>query len=188
MEGPLFRLLERRKGSAEGACEAMAAVAELLCAPFSTSSDERLAGLALCADGEVPEVVSRQLTWKDFEGFCSAILRAKGYRVRENIYLRRPRAQVDVFGVSDRMSLAVDCKHWARSPGRGALGALVGAQKERARRLHESLDRIGGIAAVILVMVDGGERFVEGGAIVPIFALGDFLDNVEACRDFLDLV
>jgi hypothetical protein len=186
--GPLFQLLERKKGSAEAASEAISAAAEKLGVPNPSPADERLAGLALCADGVMPETVSKHLGWKAFEGFCSDILRTKGYRVRENIYLRRPRAQVDVLGISDRISLAVDCKHWARSPGRGALGALVAAQKERARRLHDSLDETEGIAAVILVVVDGGERFVEGGAVVPVFVLGDFLDNVEACRGLLDLV
>ena len=187
METPLYRLLERKTGSPEGAEDAISQIAGRLGLP-SDSAGELPAGLALCARGERPETVAKYLGWKDFEGFSSAILRAKGYMVREDIHLRRPRAQIDVLGISDRISLAVDCKHWARSPGRGALSALVSTQKERARRLHDSLDQLGGIAAVILVMVDGGERFVDGGAVVPIFAFGDFLDNVEACRSSLDLV
>ena len=119
---------------------------------------------------------------------CSGILQAKGYRVRRNVYLRKPRAQVDVFGISDGISVAVDCKHWARAPGYSSLARQVEAQKVRAARLHESLDRIGPIASVILVLVDQGARFVSGGAIVPVFAFGDFLGNVETYRDQLDLV
>lgn len=188
MPGPLFQLLQRKTGSVKDAEDAIAAVAEKMGNPGASLTDERFAGLALCVRGERPETVSKSLGWKDFEGFCSAILRAKGYRVRENIYLRKPRAQVDVLGVSELMSLAIDCKHWARTPSRGSLSALVRAQKERARRLHDTLDSLGDIAAVILVLVDGGERFVDGGAVVPIFALRDFLDNVEACRESLELV
>jgi len=156
--------------------------------PGPVSADEQLAGLALCVLGEDIERVSRSLTWRDFERFCSGILQARGYRVRQNVFLRRPRAQVDVFGVSDGVSVAVDCKHWSRAAGYSSLARQVEAQKARAVRLRESLDRIGPVASVILVLVDQGARFVSGGAIVPVFAFGDFLDNVDAYRDQLDLL
>ena len=186
--GPLLSLLAKRTGASELALDAIASVASAVGLPGQREPDEELAGLALCARGESIEAVSKHLNWRDFERFCSSILRGRGYRVRENIHLRKPRAQIDVFAASDRTSLAVDCKHWTRTSGRGALAGLVRAQLGRARRLHDSLDKTGPIAAVILVMVDPGERFVEGGAVVPIFAFGDFLDNIEAHRRMLDLV
>lgn len=188
MTGPLFQRLERRTGSAEGACDAVQAVADRLGLAGADPRDERLAGLALCGRGETPESVSKLLSWKDFEGFCSMILRAKGYLVRENVYLKRPRAQVDVLGVSGRISLAVDCKHWSRASGYASLGRLVDSQKARAKRLHDTLDEISPVAAVILTLTDQGARFVNGGAIVPIFAFGDFLDHVDAHQAHLDLV
>ena len=188
MAGPLFRLLEKRTGSTEGALAAISDVALRMGTPDAVSTDEQLAGLALCARGEDVERVSRSLTWRDFERFCSGILQARGYRVRQNIYLKKPRAQIDVFGISDGVSIAVDCKHWARATGYSSLAKQVEAQKARASRLHESLDRIGPIASVILVLVDQGARFVSGGAIVPVFALGNFLDNVDTYRCQLDLV
>ena len=187
MAGPLFQLLVRRTGSTESAMSAIYDVAFRMGEPDAVSTDEQLAGLALCAWGEDVERVSKTLTWRDFERFCSGMLRARGYRVRSDIYLKKPRAQVDVFGISDGISVAVDCKHWARGAGYSSLAKQVGAQKVRAARLHESLDRIGPIASVILVLVDQGERFVNGGAIVPVFAFGDFLDNLEAYRNQLDL-
>ncbi|MDG6920162.1 MAG: restriction endonuclease [Nitrososphaerota archaeon] len=186
--GPLLARLVKRTGSIEAAEDAVSSIASTLGLVGTPETDEHLAGLALCARGESIEAVSKHLTWRDFERFCSSILRAKGYRVRENIYLRRPRAQVDVLGVSDRTSLAVDCKHWARASGRGALAGLVRAQLGRARRLHDSLDPVGPIAAVVLVAVDPGERFVEGGAVVPIFAFRDFLDSIEEHAGRLELV
>ena len=188
MSGPLFLLLEKRTGSTKGAVAAVTEVAERLGITSPQATDEQLSGLALCRKGEPLEAVSKYLTWKDFEGFCSNILRAKGYRVRENIYLKKPRAQIDVLGVSDRISLAVDCKHWTRTPGYSSLGKLVEAQKARASRLHDTLDRIGPIATAILTLVDQGARFVDGGAVVPIFAFPDFLDNIEAHETRLDLV
>jgi len=187
MAGPLFQLLVKRTGSTEGAMSAVSEVAFRMGEPNLVTADEQLAGLALCAWGEDIERVSKSLTWRDFERFCSGILQARGYRVRQNIFLRKPRAQVDVFGMSDGISVAVDCKHWARAPGYSILARQVEAQKTRTARLHESLDRIGPIASVILVLVDQGARFVSGGAIVPVFAFGDFLDNLEGYRGLLDL-
>jgi len=186
--GPLFQLLAKKTGSKEGAMSAISDVAFRMGTPGVASMDEQLAGLALCAWGEEIVKVSRYLTWRDFERFCSGILQARGYSVRQNIYLMKPRAQIDVFAKSPRISLAVDCKHWSRSAGYSDLSRLVAAQKSRAKRLHESLDRIGSIASVILVLIEEGARFVDGGAIVPVFALGDFLDNVDSFRDELDLV
>ena len=188
MTGPLFQLLVKRTGSTEGATTAISDVAFRMGETGPISTDEQLAGLALCAWGEDIERVSRSLTWRDFERFCSGILQARGYRVRQNIFLRKPRAQIDVFGVSDGISVAVDCKHWARAPGYASLARQVEAQKARAVRLHESLETIGPIASVILVLVDQGARFVSGGAIVPVFAFGDFLDNLAVYRGQLDLL
>lgn len=188
MTGPLFALLEKRAGSKGRALSAIDEVAWHIGRPGGGTPDEKLAGLALCARGERPETVSKALSWKDFEGFCSEILRSRGFLVRENVMLRKPRAQVDVFAASRSLSLAVDCKHWARAPSHSSLTRLVEAQKSRARRLHETLDDPGPIASMILVMVDGGARFVSGGAVVPIFALADFLDNVESFRGSLSLV
>lgn len=188
MPGSLFHLLAKKTGSSERASRAIAAVAEGLGMLDADPADERLAALALCKRGAVPEEVSKHLGWKDFEAFCSSVLRAGGYRVRENIYLRKPRAQIDVFGVSGGVALAVDCKHWSASPGYGTLSRLVEAQRARAKRLHEGLDDVPPVASVILTLVDSGVRFVEGGAVVPISTFRDFLENVEAYRDSLEWV
>jgi hypothetical protein len=60
------------------------------------------------------------------------------------------------------------------------------AQKARVRRLRSSMEGLGPVASIVLVLVDSGERFVAGGAVVPIFALGDFLNNLESHRGNLE--
>ncbi len=187
MAGPLFALLEKRTGSVEGAVGAIEEVASRI-GVRGGPTDEQLAGLALCSRGVSVDAVSKYLGWRDFERFCAGIMRAKGFAVRENIVLRRPRAQVDVFAVSNHISVAVDCKHWQRTPGYSGLSSLVEAQKGRARRLRDTLDRLPPTATAVLVLHDGGARFVSGGAVVPIYALGDFLDNIESYRERLDFV
>jgi len=188
LPGPLFQLLVRKTGSAEAALAAISDVSFRLGYASPAPADEQFAALALCTRGLDIERVSKVLSWKDFETLCSGVLRARGYEVRQNVLLRRPRAQVDIFAISDGISLAVDCKHWARPAGYSGLAKQVEAQKARAKRLRESLDRIGPIAVVVLVLVETRARFVDGGAIVPVFALADFLDNVETFRSELDLV
>lgn len=185
MEGHLLRLLERKTGSRERADEAVAQLAEKLGFPLA-SAGELPAGLALCAMGVRPEAVAKHLSWKEFEGFSSAVLRARGFRVRENIYLKKPRAQIDVLGMSERLSIAVDCKHWARQPGHAVLSRLVDDQRKRAERLHESLDEVGPVVPVILLLADPGERFVAGGAVVPVYAFADFLDGIDAFSGSLE--
>lgn len=181
-------MLAKKSGSPDRASRAVRAVAEGLGMLGADPTDERLAALALCQRGAVPEEVSKHLGWKDFEAFCSSVLRAGGYLVRENIYLRRPRAQIDVLGVSGQVALAVDCKHWSASPGYGTFARLVEAQQARAKRLHEGLDRVPPVASVILTLLDSGVRFVDGGAVVPISTFRNFLENVEAHRGSLEWV
>lgn len=145
-----------------------------------------MAGLALCARGESIETVSKYLSWRDFEGFCSGILRGRGFSVRENLVLRRPRAQVDILAVSSSFSLAVDCKHWSRPAGHSALARIVDAQKARAKRLRDTLDSFPPVASVVVVLLDEETRFVNGGAVVPVFTLGSFVEGVEGFREALD--
>ena len=187
MTGPLFRLLEKRTGSTEAALSAITNVASLLGTPGVVSMDEPLAGVALCAQGEEIEKVSNHLSWRDFERFCSSLLRARGYTVKENVMLKQPRAQIDLIAFSCGFTLAIDCKHWTRSAGYSGLVRVVEAQKRRARRLRSSADGLDPVASVVLTLVDSGARFVAGGAVVPIFALGDFLDNLDVYAERLDL-
>jgi hypothetical protein len=188
MPGPLFTLLEKRTGSTGAAFDAISDVASLLGTPGMVSMDEQLAGVALCARGEEIEKVSKHLSWRDFERFCSSLLRARGYTVKENVMLKQPRAQIDIVAFSGGLSLAVDCKHWARSAGYPGLVRVVESQKARARRLRSGVDGLGPVASVVLTLVDSGARFVAGGAVVPVFALGDFLDNLDVYAESLDLV
>jgi hypothetical protein len=182
MSGPLFRLLEKRTGSTKGAFDAISDVMSLMGSPGASTMDEQMAGLALCARGEEIENVSKCLSWRDFESLCSSVLRARGFVVKQNVMLKRPRAQIDVVAISEGFSLAIDCKHWKKSAGYSGLVGIMEAQKSRARRLRASLDGLGPVASLVLVLVDSGARFVAGGAVVPIFAFGDFLNNLESHR------
>lgn len=137
-----------------------------------------LRAVMACRLGAGPDELAGALDWKEFEGFSADLLRARGYSVEENVFLRRPRAQLDLVARSRALALAVDCKHWSRPAGLASLARQVAEQRRRSRLLRSRLDQPGPILSVILTLADGQVRFVGGGAVVPIHALGAFLEEL----------
>ncbi len=130
--------------------------------------------------GAPPDLVSRYLDWKDFEGFCARLMAARGFAVTLDLRMKRPRAQIDVLARSSTIALLVDCKHWAKERGVGGLSAVVEKQAARGRLLRRAMKDVEPMVVVVLSLVEERPKFVGGGAVVPMKALGDFLDNVLA--------
>ncbi len=153
---------------------------------FSSSHEPRsrgpgavLAALQEIRAGRDAEVVSRGLTWSEFEDFCAEAISAAGYSVRRNVFLRKPRRQLDLLAESQTMGLSVDCKHWRRGVGYATLEKLALAQAERTRQYKLRLDATDkALLPMLLTMVDNGVRVVAGVPVVPLFVLKDFLANV----------
>ncbi len=138
-----------------------------------------LAALARVKAGHDAESASRGLTWSEFEEFCAQAVSAAGYAVQKNVMLRKPRRQLDLLAESPTMGLSIDCKHWKRSVGTATLERLALAQAERTMHFKTRLDAPKkGILPMLLTMVDNGTRVVKGVPVVPLFALRDFLANV----------
>lgn len=150
--------------------------------------DERvIRAITACVLGALPEEVATLVDWKEFEAFSAHLFRAKGFSVTENIVLSRPRMQVDLLAKSASINLAVDCKHWARTRGGAAMSTIAAAQLRRAATLKSKNPQLGPTAAAILVLVNTPDRFVEGAAVVPVYALFDFLENLDSYREMLRL-
>lgn len=183
----LFELLERRCGSRGAAALLDALAADLGLGP---SSDARaLQAVALIMSGYDIEKVSRMLSWREFERFCANVLRASGFAVRENLVLRKPRRQVDVYGVSGSFALSVDCKHWRRSVGDSVLATVAAGQLERSRLLRERLlPDSPPIASAVLTMLNERPGVVGGVAVVSLLSLRSFLNSMEELRGVLTLV
>jgi len=144
-----------------------------------------LRAIAACSLGAPQETVAKFLDWREFEMFCAGLMRARGFSVAENIVLTKPRIQVDLLARSHNLALLVDCKHWGRTMGRSALARAAAAQAERARVVRSKMKILEPIVVVIIVLSNEEARFVEGTAVVPIFALNRFLDDVNAFADHL---
>jgi Holliday junction resolvase-like predicted endonuclease len=90
--------------------------------------------------GISPYVVSRYLSWKDFEKELSEILEQYGYEVLRNYRIRKPsRAEIDIVAIKTGLALIVDCKHWSpRSASRGRIEFAANKQVERTKLLLEN--------------------------------------------------
>lgn len=141
--------------------------------------------LAAFRCGAPPELVARSLHWREFESFCAAVLRARGYEVRANLTITKPRAQIDLLASLGSRCLAIDCKRWAKGMGEAGLLSVVEAQRRRIALLRRRA-KIGPVAIVVVSLVAERARFAGGGAVVPIYALADFLDNLPAYDSLLD--
>jgi Holliday junction resolvase len=137
-------------------------------------------GIAAVKAGASLEDVSKTLTWKEFESFCAALLRAKGFVVLENLTLTKPRAQVDIVARSSSMALVADCKHWAKDMGQSSLDRVIVAQAKRAHLLRIKMPRLEPMVIVIVCLSHETGRYVSPGVVVPIHTLVDFVSNLSS--------
>lgn len=143
-----------------------------------TEGVRALRGIVAVEAGVRPEAVAKFLDWRDFETFCACLMGARGFEVERDLRLTKPRAQVDILARSPSVSLLVDCKHWGRERGSGALRQVVERQRARALLVRSRFRHLEPLAVVVLSLAEEQARFVDGGAVVPIRTLGDFLDNL----------
>ncbi|HZW84367.1 MAG TPA: restriction endonuclease [Nitrososphaerales archaeon] len=130
--------------------------------------------------------VSRLLTWKDFERLAGALFRAAGYQVKENLYLRKPRAQIDLVAYGPSTILAVDCKHWGRGVPGSTFRKAAQDQLKRCEMLRRKLDDSRPIGAMILALSPPEGTFVEGVPVVPVRTLRSFLGELESYASLME--
>jgi len=134
-----------------------------------------------------PDEVSRLLSWQDFERLAGALFRSSGYEVRNNVLLKKPRAQIDVVAYGTSIMLSVDCKHYRREQGPSALAKVASAQLRRSELLRRKTEDTRPIASVILSMSEPEGGFVKGVAVVPVRTLRDFLTSMDSYLGMLEL-
>lgn len=139
-----------------------------------------LAAVAFARLGGDLGLAAKSLSWSDFEEFCAMVVEASGYGVRRNVRLTKPTRQIDIVAESGSLVLAIDCKHWQRGSGPGALAPAAVAQAERTRLLMEKALSSGGRAylPVLLTVLDNQVRIIDGIPVVPLHGLRDFLLSV----------
>ncbi|MBI3023300.1 MAG: restriction endonuclease [Thaumarchaeota archaeon] len=187
--GAFLSLLSERCGSEESASKLLENTAIELGVGTDSLSNLALHAVALVKTGYPLEKIARALSWREFEGFCANILRASGFQVSENLSLKKPRRQVDIFASSASLALSVDCKHWRKTIGDAGLATFARYQRDRSEAVRK---RVGNdcapIVTVILTLLDERPRIVDGVAVVSLLSLRNFLISIDGLRDLLTLV
>ena len=151
--------------------------------------DEKLSLADLKAGGDIVEV-SKDLHWRDFEAFASALLSETGYIVTRNLMLTKPRAELDIIATKDNRAVAIDCKHWKYSSPAKLLLAIR-AQRERAKRYCNSKfamkARISETLPALLTLYDDGVHVIEGSPIVPVSRFDNFLLEFDGHLDMFEM-
>lgn len=187
--GAFFSILSERCGSEEMASKLLETTAIELGVGVDSLSDLALHAVALVKTGYPLEKIARALSWREFEGFCANILRASGFQVSENLSLKKPRRQVDIFASSASLALSVDCKRWRRSIGESGLSTFARDQRERSEAVRKQVGNDGvPIVSVILTLLDERPRIVDGVAVVSLLSLRNFLVSIDGLRDLLTFV
>ena len=132
--------------------------------------------------GATIEDVSEYLTWQDFESITGLILEEKDFDVTKNLFLTKPRMEIDVVGTKMDIALLIDCKHW-KTMSKSVLNDIVKKQVERVKRYvaDENMSAL----PVIVTLHQEEIQFVENVPIVPIMKLSSFLDEFVGNLDSL---
>jgi len=181
----LYDLLAKKAPTEARRERLLAACAEEMGIPTSEVASPTCVAYALLKLDIPDEVVTRALTWKEFEQLSAGLIRSSGFRVEEDVRLRKPRAQIDLVAYGTSVILAVDCKHWSRGHSQSSMKKFALDQLRRSAQLKRSIGDGRPIASVILSVSAPSGTFVEGVPIVPIRALGSFVSTLDSYSEYI---
>jgi len=165
---------------------------------FSPELKIKLAFLAIRLGGSVEEV-TRLLSWREFEGFCSNILEYHFFRVYRNFRFKsnKRRFEIDLMGLKKPYILCFDAKKWDLRP-RKASGIRKSAlmQLERCVELASKIPTLKTalnlndwkeilIIPGIVTLFEEAVKIFEGVPVVPLFKFKRFIEEFE---DYLDKI
>ena len=128
--------------------------------------------------------ISESIDWRDFEGFTAEILAANSFDVSKNLFLTKPRMEIDVIGTRLGISLLIDCKHWSHNH---VPTHVVQKQIERTRQyVVKTSNHVA--APVIVTLYQDHVNFVNRVPIVPIHQFESFLDEFYGNLDMMYII
>lgn len=154
--------------------------------------------LACWKRGLDPVKLALKAGWRDFEILCAKALAEYGFKTLTNVRLRRGGRlfEIDVVAFNYPRILAVECKRWARLRPSG-LKTAAKRQRQKCETLAWGLTSIRFLrgfiegwdrAKIIPVLVNLHEGYVkifEGVALVPLYKLEQFLNELPPYEDEL---
>lgn len=150
------------------------------------SSDRLKAALLLVENGLPLDAIAVSLDWKNFEGLVSEILESKNFATIRNLYLSKPKMEIDVVGIRLGVAMLIDCKHWKYSSHSG----LTAAVKNQLQRTKQYVSKTPGAMAipVIVTLYSDKVDFIDKVPIVPIFQFSSFVDEFYGNLDEMNAI
>ena len=130
--------------------------------------------------------ISIALDWRDFEGMTAEILSSKDFAVIKNMFLTKPKMEIDVIGIRLGIAILIDCKHWKQySPS-----SLNNAVKKQIQRTRQYVVKTPGSIAVPVIVTLYNDRinFIDKVPIVPIFQFSSFIDEFYGNLDQMNTI
>jgi len=142
---------------------------------YFEDGDKLKTAIMLIKNGLPLDEVVIALNWKDFEGLTAEILEAKNFAIIKNLFLTKPRMEIDVVGIRLGIAMLIDCKHWKRY----STSALSEAVKNQIKRTKHYISKTPGAIAVpvIVTLYQDKIDFIDRVPIVPIFQFSSFVDE-----------
>lgn len=111
-----------------------------------------------------------------------------GFQTTRNVRLRKPPTEIDLVATRNGLCFAVDCKHWKRTAGHGAMLRISSRQIIRAKRLLAERNH-NEIIPIIVTLHDESLQILENGVpIVPIHSISSFLLEWEIERNRITIL
>lgn len=156
---------------------------------FSNSDRIKLAILAL-KNGNDVELISKILTWRDFEVLTSEILNLSGYKNECNVRFNKPRRiEIDVVGINNysKLAILIDCKHWQRNDLKSTSSYAI-KQIHRAYVFMLNRKTVSSSIPVLLTLYPMAIKLVEEIPVVPISNFMSFVNDLPMYLDKIKLV
>lgn len=163
-------------------------IGNLLTDSVSFSEKDKLNTILLIMKhGCNPERLSTKLQWNDFEIFTSLLIKSVGYTFERNVVFNKPRTQVDVIGIYQKIALVIDCKYWMKiydfNISRFSLNQVRRAQIFLAKRKDMEA-----AIPVIVTLHECEYNFFEKVPIVSISRFKQFLQEFPLYLDKMHLI
>lgn len=96
------------------------------------------------------EVVSRSLTWLEFEEFCARVFEENGFKVRRRFRFAAEgrRWEIDLFASKKPWIILAECKHWIRGMSNSATRGVIEKHLTKSNVLAEHIAEISGKVGV----------------------------------------
>jgi hypothetical protein len=153
---------------------------------YFEKGDKLKIAISMLEHGFPIDEISIVLDWRDFEGLTAEILSSKDFAVIKNMFLTKPKMEIDVIGIRLGIAILIDCKHWKQySPS-----SLNNAVKKQIQRTRQYVAKTPGSIAVPVIVTLYNDRinFIDKVPIVPIFQFSSFIDEFYGNLDQMNTI